>query len=86
MRVTVSLPDNITKKLFEESRRTGLKISQIVKTSLEEHIEMPDEKVKVTPTALWKLRGRKYPRGPSITARRKKIGTYYVVDLDKLQV
>jgi len=85
MRVTVSLPDNITKRLFEESRRTGLKVSQIVKTSLEEHMEMPEE-VKVTPVALWKLRGRRYARGPSITARRKKVGTYYVVDLDKLQV
>jgi len=86
MRVTVSLPDEVARKLFEEKRRTGLKISQIVKKSLEEHMEIPDFEVKVTPIALWKLKGRRYPRGPSITARRKKIGKYYVVDLDKLQI
>ena len=86
MRVTVSLPDNIAKKLFEEKLRTGLKISQIVKNSLEEHIEIIPADVKVTPTVLWKLKGRRYPRGPSPTARRHRIGFSKIVDLDEIQV
>ena len=86
MRVTVSLPDEVAKKLFEEKRRTGLKISQIVKKSLEEHIEVPDENVKVTPTVLWKLRGIRYPRGPSITALRHKIGKWKVYEMGKIRI
>lgn len=87
MRVTVSLPDDVARKLFEEKRRTGLKISQIVKKSLEEHMEIPDVEVKVTPTVLWKLRGRRYPRGPSITALgRRKIGKWQVYEMDKVRI
>lgn len=56
MRVTVSIPEDTAKKLFEESKRTGLKVSQIVKTSLENHMEIPHENVNVTPAVLWKLR------------------------------
>jgi len=86
MRVTVSLPDNIAKRLFEESRRTGLKVSQIVKTSLEEHVEIPPEEVKVTPTVLWKLRGRRYPRGPSPTAGTHKVGKWKIYEMGKVRV
>ena len=86
MRVTVSLPDEVAKKLFEEKRRTGLKVSQIVKKSLEEHMEISDVEVKVTPTVLWKLRGVRYPRGPSITAMRHKIGKWKVYELDKIRI
>lgn len=87
MRVTVSLPDNITKKLFGESRRTGLKVSQIVRHSLEEHMEIPEMEVKVTPTVLWKLRGRRYPRGPSPTALgRRKIGKWQIYEMDKVRI
>lgn len=87
MRVTVSLPDEVAKKLFEEKRRTGLKISQIVKRSLEDHMEMPDMDVKVTPTVLWKIKGRRYARGPSLTAiGRRKIGKWQVYEMGKVRV
>ncbi len=86
MRVTVSLPDNVAKRLFEESKRSGLKVSQIVKTSLEERMEIPDENIKVTPTVLWKLRGRRYPRGPSPTIRKGRYGYSKIVDLDEVKI
>ncbi len=86
MRVTVSIPEDTAKKLFEESKRTGLKVSQIVKTSLEDHMEIPHENVKVTPAVLWKLRGIRYPRGPSPSIRKHKIGKWRVYEMDKVRV
>ena len=90
-RISVSLPDELAGKVKEISRRTGLKISQIVSESINCYVELnyPElstVKVKIYPTVLWKIRGRKATRGPSPTLRRGKIGEWKLIDIDKLQL
>jgi len=90
-RVTVSLSDELARRLRELSKDTGLKVSGIVAKALEEHLGMKPATSSVSgalvqPTVLWKLRGRTYPRGPSPTLRRGKIGDWRIIELDKISV
>jgi len=90
-RVTVSLSDELARRLRELSKESGLKVSGVVAKALEEHLGMKPAtssvgRALVQPTVLWKLRGRTYPRGPSPTLRRGKIGDWRIIELDELSV
>lgn len=90
-RVTVSLSDQLATKLRELSKESGLKVSSLVAKALEEHLGMRTaipsvSEAPVRPTVLWKLRGRNYPRGPSPTLRRRKIGDWRIIELDEISV
>jgi hypothetical protein len=88
-RLTVSLPENLVKRVKHISRQSGLKISRIVATALEQQLGEqtpgPTEPA-IHPTVLWKLKGRSHMRGPSPTLRTKRAGTWRVVELDGLSV
>jgi len=88
-RLTVSLPDSLVKKIKRISRETGLKVSRIVSKALEEHLAergaSPLEP-PIRPTVLWKLRGRSRLMGPSPRLRRQHVGSWRIVELDKLPV
>lgn len=86
-RITVSVPDELGRKVKELSRETGLKVSQIFRMALEEHLTLhyPEEvRVKVRPTLLWRVKGRSLPRGPSPSLGRGRIGEYRFVGLDEI--
>jgi hypothetical protein len=90
-RLTVSLSDELARRLGQLSEESGLKVSGIVAKALEEHLGMkaaasPISETLVQPTVLWKLKGRTYPRGPSPTLRRGKIGDWRIIELDKISV
>jgi len=90
-RVTVSLTDQLARRLRQLSKESGLKVSGIVAKALEEYLGMKGatssvSETRVRPTALWKLRGRTYPRGPSPTLSRGKIGDWRIIELDKISV
>jgi post-segregation antitoxin (ccd killing protein) len=88
-RLTVSLPENLVKRVRHVSRESGLKISRIVATALEQQLgeqtPRPAEP-PVYPTVLWKLKGRGHLRGPSPTLRTKRVGSWRLVELDRLSV
>jgi hypothetical protein len=88
-RLTVSLPENLVKRVKQISRQSGLKISRIVATALEEQLgdQTPQpEESPVHPTVLWKLKGRSRLKGPSTTLRTKRAGSWRLVELDRLSV
>jgi hypothetical protein len=88
-RLTVSLPDDLVKKVRHLSQKSGLKVSRIVATALERHL---GEEVSSTaeplirPTVLWKLKGRSHLTAPSPTLRRGRVGSWRTVELDELRV
>jgi hypothetical protein len=88
-RLTVSLPEDLVKRVKRVSRESGLKVSRIVATALEQQLgeqtPRPAEAL-VHPTALWKLKGRSRLRGPSPTLRTKRAGSWRLVELDRLSV
>ncbi len=56
---------------------------------LEEHLRLrypKEEEVKVRPSVVWKLKGRRFPRGPSPTLRRGRVGESRVVSLDEISL
>lgn len=83
-RITISLPEDLVKRIKRISKESGLKVSRIVAMALREHLgtsaPAPAE-APVHPTVLWKIKGRQYLRGPSPTLRRAKIGSWRIVDL-----
>jgi hypothetical protein len=90
-RVTVSLKDELAGRLKELSKESGIKVSGIVAKALEEHLGIeasssPINEAPVQPTVLWKLKGRTFPRAPSPTLRRGRIGGWQVIELDKISV
>ena len=88
-RVTVSVPRELSQKVQELVRKTGLKVSQIFRMALEEHLKLHYEEessIKVRPTVLWKMRGRSLPRGPSPTLGRGRVGEYRFVSLDEISI
>jgi hypothetical protein len=88
-KLTVSLPENLVKRVKHISRESGLKISGIVATALEQQLgEQTPRRAEppVYPTALWKLKGRARLRAPSPTLRTKRAGSWRVVELDRLSV
>jgi len=88
-RLTVSLPEDTVKKVKRISRETGLKVSQIVATAIEQHLneqlQSPAE-APIHPTVLWKLKGRSSLRGPSPSLARARVGSWRIIDLDQLPV
>jgi hypothetical protein len=88
-RLTVSLPENLVKRIKHISRESGLKVSRIVATALKqqlgERIPRTTEPL-VYPTVLWKLKRRSRLRGPSPTLRTKRAGSWRLVELDRLSV
>lgn len=90
-RVTVSLPDELARRLKELSKESGLKVSGIVVKALEEHLGIKPSTSSATeaplqPTVLWKLTGRSLARAPSPTSRKGKIGVWQLIELDKIPV
>ena len=87
-RLTVSLPDDLAKKVKRISEETGLKVSRIVAQALEERIIEEEEpsQAPIHPAALWKLKGRKSLSGPSLRLTRNRVGSWRVIDLDKISV
>jgi hypothetical protein len=88
-RLTVSLPDSLVKKIKRISRESGLKVSRIVSKALEEHLaeqEASSLEAPIRPTVLWKLRGRSRLMGPSLRLGKQRVGSWRVVELDKLPV
>ena len=88
-RLTVSLPEDLVKRVKHMSHQTGLKISRIVATALEQQLseqtQQPSEP-PVRPTVLWKLKGRSRLKAPYPTLRTKPTGSWRVIELDKLPV
>ena len=86
-RLTVSLPEDLVKKLKHVSHETGLKVSRIVATALEQHLseEASSAEPPIRPTALWKLKGRSHLTAPSPTLRGR-VGKWRIVELDELPV
>jgi len=87
-RLTVSLPEDLVKKVKRVSRESGLKVSRIVARALEQHLgeEISSTEPAIRPTALWKLKGRSRLTAPSPTVRRGRVGMWRVVELDELPV
>ena len=88
-RLTVSLPENLVKRVKHISLESGLKISRIVATALEQ--QLGEETTRpaeppIHPTVLWKLKGRRRLKGPSPTLRTKRAGSWRVVELDRISV
>ena len=87
-RLTVSLPDDLVKKVKRVSHESGLKVSRIVATALEQHLgqevsSTPEPLIR--PTVLWKLKGRSHLTAPSPTLRGR-VGSWRTVELDELPV
>ena len=87
-RLTVSLPERLVKTIKRASRESGLKVSRIVATALEQHLggETSSSEPLIHPTALWKLKGRSHLTAPSPTLRRGRVGKWRIVELDELPV
>lgn len=88
-RLTVSLPEDLVKKLRRVSHETGLKVSRIVASALEQHLggeASSSAESIIRPTVLWKLKGRSHLRAPSPTLRRGRVGRWRTVELDELPV
>ena len=86
-RLTVSLPEDMVKKIRRLSETTGLKVSQIVSRALEQ--ELSDQsplEAPIRPTVLWKLKGRKSLRAPSPRIRSARVGSWRIVDLGDLRL
>ena len=88
-RLTVSLPERLVKKIKRASHESGLKVSRIVATALEQHLggeTSSSAEPLIHPTALWKLKGRSHLAAPSPTLRRGRVGKWRIVELDELPV
>jgi len=88
-RLTVSLPEDLAKRVKRVSHETGLKVSRIVADALEQHLAeqaRPQTERAIRPTVLWKLKGRSRLRAPSPTLRTKPAGSWRIIELDKLPV
>jgi len=88
-RLTVSLPEDLVKKVKRTSQETGLKVSRIVARALEQHMSEQIESTlepPIHPAVLWKLKGRKSLRGPSPRLLRTRIGSWRTIDLDRKPV
>ncbi|MBS7622718.1 ribbon-helix-helix protein, CopG family [Candidatus Bathyarchaeota archaeon] len=87
-RLTISLPDEVAKRLRQISRESGVKVSTIVLRALGNHIgTKPSQRdVSLRPKVLWGLRGRTYPRAPSPTLRRTRIGNWRTIGPDEIPV
>jgi hypothetical protein len=87
-RLTVSLPEDLVKKVKRASHESGLKVSRIVVTALEQHLggETSSAEPLIRPTVLWKLKGRSRLRAPSPTLRGKPVGSWRIIEVDKLPV
>lgn len=86
-RVTVSVPPSLAKRVEHISRATGLKVSQVFRVAVEEHLRLhysDEQPPKVRPSVIWKVRGVSLPRGPSPTLRKGRVGEYQLVRLDQL--
>ena len=86
--MTVSLPEDLIKRVKQLSRSSGLKVSRIVASALEEHL---GEAARLTeppirPTVLWKLKGRTHLTAPSPTLRKARVGSWRIVEGDDLPV
>jgi hypothetical protein len=87
-RLTVSLPDDLVKKVKRVSHKSGLKVSRIVATALEQHLaeEASTAEPLIRPRVLWKLKGRSHLTAPSPTLGRGRVGSWRTVELDELPV
>ncbi len=86
-RLTVSLPKELMRKIKQVSDETGLKMSRIVVRALEQHLSEEVQSATespIRPTVLWKIKGRRFLRGPSPRLARTRVGSWRTVDLDKL--
>ncbi len=88
-RLTVSLPQDLVERLKRASHESGLKVSRIVATALEQHLgehaPSPAEP-PIHPAVLWKLKGRSRLMGPSLRLRKARVGSWRIIELDKLPV
>lgn len=85
-RLTISLPEDLVRRVKRVSEETGLKVSGIVARALQEHLgEEAQSRAEpgIHPTVLWKLKGRRYLRGPSPRLTKARVGTWRVIDLNK---
>ena len=88
-RLTVSLPEDLVRKVKRISEESGLKISRIVAAALEQYLSEqvpPRAEPPIHPTILWKLKGRKMLTGPSPKLMRARVGSWRIIDLDELPV
>ncbi len=88
-RLTVSLPEDLVKRIKHISQERGLKISRIVATALEQQLSKQTRQLvelSVHPTILWKPKGRSLLKAPSPTLRTKPAGSWRIIELDKLPV
>ena len=85
-RLTVSLPEDLVKKVKHISRESGQSISRIVATVLEQHLveEVPSpEKTPIHPAVLRKLKGRSRLVARSPRLRMGRVGSWRIIDLDE---
>lgn len=88
-RLTVSLPEDLVKKVKHLSHESGLKVSRIVATALEHHLggeASSSTEALIRPTVLWKLKGRSHLTAPSPTLRKGPVGKWRTVELDELPI
>ncbi len=88
-RITISVTEQVGREVEEISNRTGMKVSQIFRMALEEHMRLhylKDEEIQIHPTVIWKTKGRNYARGPSPTLRQGQVGEYRIVSLDEISL
>lgn len=88
-RITISVTEQVGREVEEISNRTGMKVSQIFRMALEEHMRLhyvKDEEIQIRPTVIWKTKGRNYARGPSPTLRQGQVGEYRIVSLDEISL
>lgn len=88
-RLTVSLPGEMVRSIKRAAKESGMKVSSLVASALEQYLGMEDvspKEIRVYPTVLWKIRGRGRIRGPSLRAARTKVGVWRLVELDRVPV
>ena len=88
-RLTVSLPEDLVKRIKHISQERGLKISRIVATALEQQLSKQTRQLvelSIHPTILWNPKGRSLLKAPFPTLRTKPAGSWRIIELDKLPV
>lgn len=88
-RLTVSLPDELVKRVRQLSRSSGLKVSRIIAGAVEEHLgeeARSQAEPPIHPTVLWKLKGRSRMAAPSPTLRTTRVGSWRILERDELPV
>lgn len=86
--MTVSLPEELAKRVQQLSQKSGLKVSRIVVRALEQLMgeETQNTQAPLRPTALWKLKGRERLTAPSPRLRKGRVGSWRIVELDEVPV